>query len=843
MGSFLTEFEIRLKDNFSSQLTKGGMLLRSFKGNLDSFATKGKIFDDVAMKLTIMSQSVQMVSDSLGKLVDEPKKLAMGMEDSMAKVKSILNESNTIDKDKVKSLNEIKKASIDWAKTHVGSSESFVDTSYNMISAGLNTEQAILGTRQAMILAKATLGDTGEAAALLAGLYNNMGKKIFDSNGNIVNAEQEMERLSDVLSKTQGYFQLKNLNQLNEGLKYGIPSANAFGISLEQLNAVIGQLNTTQITGSMAGTGFKSMVSQMSKASAEIGFDIVINEKGDMNLIGTIGELKTKYEELSKTLGKQGASDKLTKAFGQEGSGSVLNLINTFDQLKGAYSEINNASLKSGTSLQMYNDVTNTTSHKLQVLQQRKDELKRKMGELMQKSNQMGLGFSSAMLEMNEAFVNSPIGEKLTIIGLNAANMGKGFFNATAQGMQFAASGLTIISLMGKMGTVKNLLINGFSLLTTGLGIAAKAVMSFGAALFTNPITWIVIGIAALAVGIFLVAKNWGTVSKFLISTWGTVKTFFSGLWDGIERIFQSAWDFIWGGLLNNSFVQIALAVFMPIIGIPIMIIKHWGVITTFFNAIPSFFIGIWNGMVNGAKNVWNGITTFFIGLWSGVKGVFQKAWGFIWNGLLNNGFIQAALIYFLPIIGIPVTIIKHWDKIISFFKAIPSFFKGIFDKVVGGIDKSFSKMTKFFKDLPEFFKGIGKSIINFLIDPINSGIDLINGIKIDVPKWVPIIGGKKFGFGIPKIPSFNTGVRNFSGGLAYVHKDELVELPGGANVYTKNETKSIFNNNRSNSTNGKVTNNYNINLNIKSLVNEIKDMENANQLLKIILNLAEASV
>jgi len=474
------------------------------------------------------------------------------------------------------------------------------------------------------------------------------------------------------------------------------------------------------------------------------------------------------------------------------------------------------------------------------------------MGELMKESNKMGLGFSSAILSMNEAFVNSPIGEKLTIIGMNAANVGKGFLSATSEGMQFAASGLTIISLMEKMGTVKNLLINGFSLLGTGFGFISKAIMgvipamtgwittAWGAVVanwaFIGPILLGVAAVALLAGAVYLIIKNWGAVSKFLMSTWETVKSFFINLWNGIVGIFQKAWDFIWNGLLNNRFIQIALAVFMPIIGIPIMIIKHWGVIS-------SFFVGLWNGIVTGAKNIWNGITTFFVGLWNGIVATFQKAWNFIWNGLLNNKFIQIALAIFMPFIGLPVMIIKNWDKIISFFKSIPSFFKGIWDKTVDGVDKSFKKMTNFFKGLPEFFKGIGKSIINFLITPINGGINLINGIKINVPNWVPIIGGKKWGFDLPKIPSFNTGVRNFSGGLAYVHKDELVELPGGSNVYTKNETRSIINNNRSNSTNGKVTNNYNINLNIKSLVNEIKDIENANQLLKIILNLAEASV
>jgi hypothetical protein len=41
-------------------------------------------------------------------------------------------------------------------------------------------------------------------------------------------------------------------------------------------------------------------------------------------------------------------------------------------------------------------------------------------------------------------------------------------------------------------------------------------------------------------------------------------------------------------------------------------------------------------------------------------------------------------------------------------------------------------------------------------------------------------------------IMSFSSGVENYSGGLAYVHKDEMVQLPAGSNVYTKTETKRM---------------------------------------------------
>lgn len=45
-----------------------------------------------------------------------------------------------------------------------------------------------------------------------------------------------------------------------------------------------------------------------------------------------------------------------------------------------------------------------------------------------------------------------------------------------------------------------------------------------------------------------------------------------------------------------------------------------------------------------------------------------------------------------------------------------------------------------------------------YLIDALNTLVKGINKISFDVPDWVPLIGGKKFGFDIPKIPKLATG-------------------------------------------------------------------------------------
>lgn len=48
-------------------------------------------------------------------------------------------------------------------------------------------------------------------------------------------------------------------------------------------------------------------------------------------------------------------------------------------------------------------------------------------------------------------------------------------------------------------------------------------------------------------------------------------------------------------------------------------------------------------------------------------------------------------------------------------------------------------------------------------------------------------------------ISSFEKGVENYQGGLAFVHKNELVQLPRGSNVYTKSETKKMMDNSETN--------------------------------------------
>lgn len=57
-----------------------------------------------------------------------------------------------------------------------------------------------------------------------------------------------------------------------------------------------------------------------------------------------------------------------------------------------------------------------------------------------------------------------------------------------------------------------------------------------------------------------------------------------------------------------------------------------------------------------------------------------------------------------------------------------------------------------------EGFRNFFKGFVNVIIDGVNGIIKGINKISFDIPDWVPVIGGGKFGFNIPLIPKLAKG-------------------------------------------------------------------------------------
>jgi TP901 family phage tail tape measure protein len=279
-------------------------------------------------------------------------KSALSVEEAMAKVSTVITPAMGSVQT---ALDATKAAAVAWSRTHVASVEEFLAASYNMSSAGLNSAQALAGTRAALTLATATMGDATTAGNLLATVYNNLGDK---TRG----ADQEMNRLGDVLAKTQALFQIADLAQLNESLKMGAPSAIQYGQSLEQLSTVLGALNTAGLQGSMAGTAYSASMRQMAKASKDLGFGLARSATGSLDFIGTLGNIEKKFGKFDQMSDKTKAA--FQKAFGDEGLRSIALLMGKNDELVASLSKVTNAT---GTAAAAQATIEAARSQKLAI--------------------------------------------------------------------------------------------------------------------------------------------------------------------------------------------------------------------------------------------------------------------------------------------------------------------------------------------------------------------------------------------------------------------------------------------------------------------------------------------
>jgi len=115
-------------------------------------------------------------------------------------------------------------------------------------------------------------------------------------------------------------------------------------------------------------------------------------------------------------------------------------------------------------------------------------------------------------------------------------------------------------------------------------------------------------------------------------------------------------------------------------------------------------------------------------------------------------------------------------------FKAVMKFIGTIGDAIVSAFSAPFNFIKSGFQAIGDFISGVFGGIVDILKAPFNAliaGANAVirglNGISFKVPSWVPVIGGKKLGFSIPEIPSFDTGGTVEETGMAVVHKGETI--------------------------------------------------------------------
>jgi hypothetical protein len=174
-------------------------------------------------------------------------------------------------------------------------------------------------------------------------------------------------------------FQLENLDQLTEGLKYGTPIAKMYGQSLETLNTVMGMLNNAGITGTSAGTAYTAMMEKLVPASKKLGFAIAHAKDGTIDFGGTLTNIHKKFGDFAKA--SDTTKDAITEAFGRRGLVGVALLSDKAGEFSDNLAKINaNAGAASAAAAIM----ESRGSGPLEILKNKADAVKVALGDALQ---------------------------------------------------------------------------------------------------------------------------------------------------------------------------------------------------------------------------------------------------------------------------------------------------------------------------------------------------------------------------------------------------------------------------------------------------------------------------
>jgi TP901 family phage tail tape measure protein len=158
------------------------------------------------------------------------------------------------------------------------------------------------------------------------------------------------------------------------------------------------------------------------------------------------------------------------------------------------------------------------------------------------------------------------------------------------------------------------------------LQMLTKVTWLFNASLWANPITWIVIGIAALIAGVILLIIHFDKVSAWIIKIWNNIKAFFANIWNKIKDSFNKLWDWVSNLFQNNKW----LAIFMPIIGIPILIKKNWSKIVDWFKTFTAWIKQHFGGLIEFFKDL-------FRAIWAAFKTIYIDPFLQIWDWIKDS--------------------------------------------------------------------------------------------------------------------------------------------------------------------------------------------------------------
>lgn len=413
-------------------------------------------------------------------------KMVMDFEDSMAKVSTIADATEV-------PMDEMQKATLDLSNQTGISSEEIAQNVYDSISAGQKTGDAVNFVSNSTKLAKAGFADAGAALDVLTTIMNAYGLKA-----------SEVTNVSDMLIQTQNLGKT-TVADLASSMGKVIPTANAYGVSLDELCAGYAIMTANGVATAESTTYMNGMLNELGKSGTNVSKTLkektgkTFKELMDsgMSLSDVLKIISDAATENNKSFGDMWSSSEAGKA------GMIL-LGDSAENFNGVLEQMQNSA-----------GATNTAFEKLDT---NSTKIKKATNEL--KNDAIDLG-TTLMEELAPIIEN--IAEKISQF--------TEWFNGLSESekQMIIQIGL-IVAAIGPLLIVLGTVVSSGAKIIGGIPVIAKGLSGLFGIIAANPVLTI---ITAIVIAVF--------------TLWTTCDEFREGVLEGIDilkTVLTAGYDF-----------------------------------------------------------------------------------------------------------------------------------------------------------------------------------------------------------------------------------------------------------------------------------------------------------
>lgn len=528
--------------------------------------------------------------------------MSMDFDNAMAKVSTIADTSEV-------PLDDLRASILDLSDDTGIAASDIADNVYNAISAGQSTGDAVNFVSNAAKLATAGFTDSASALDILSTTMNAYGMEA-----------DQVNRVSDVLLMTQNKGKT-TVGELSAQMGKVIPTASAYGVSLENLAAAYATTTAKGIATAESTTYISGMLNELGDSGSEVGK--IVKEKLGMSF----KECMDSGMSLGEVLGS-------CKEYADENGVSLNELFGSAEAGKAALAIAGDGIEGFTTNLDAMNNSAGATDEAFEKMQTDSWDINKAINEVKNVMIDLGSTIVDTLRPAIEGFVGGVKG------------FTDWFKSIGPEGQQIIVTVAAIVAAIGPILSVLGTLIPMISSVVgfvTACG-GAMGVLSGVMTALMSPVTLVVAGIAAL---IAILVYLWNTNEGFrdaVVNAWNAIMSAIQEIMAVLVPILQTAWDTIVAivvplaqgiadavGIAFTTILNVITAIMGAVSGV---ISGVWQVIQGIFQTVVGFIVGLVTGdfsmMSDGVSSILNGLSEIVSSIWNGI----MDAVGAVINGI-----------------------------------------------------------------------------------------------------------------------------------------------------------------------------------------------------------------